>query len=354
MDADLGDVEWRELEDLYNEPSVDALHVHLNGDLVDPTLRLPALPALDSAIPLTLALSDIKHESEDDDLDPSLSDVSEDVVAQLLGDTDVKPISSPQEHCTPKSEPMNLDPEPIITEPVTTPPPPSPLLVQATPKPEATVVPAAEPLPAAPVTSPRVAAGGAPPRRARPDPASPPPTPAASPATPPSAPAASVSGGRVEKGAPGKIGSLREKRAREAAQFPRALLRNLSGTTSAEVRKMSTEERALVLFKRKLRNRESARRSRQKRQATLSDLHDELAEVATVAARMVDIGAKLHATNSSLRNSLDLANAQIRALRAAYEPPSPTPSPPPVATVQPAPVLTKDVAPDRIKMKIGA
>lgn len=314
MDPDLGDVEWRDLPDLCAEPSAfDALHVHLNGELVDPALPLPALPALDSAIPLTLALPDIKEDRK-----------VEDVLDQ------------------PKQEPALVQLNPQTAPAPTTAAVQTPVSPDPAPQPAAPVVPSpASPTagtPPRPTTSPP--ATRAPPRRARAD----------SPATnsPASADTPSpVSVGRVEKG---KVGSLREKRAREAAQFPRALLRNLSGTTSAEVRKMSSEERALVLFKRKLRNRESARRSRQKRQATLSDLHEELAELATVAARMVDLGAKLHATNNSLRTSLDLAHAQIRALRAAYEPPAA--AAPALAT----PALPKDptASLDRTKMKMGA
>ncbi len=132
---------------------------------------------------------------------------------------------------------------------------------------------------------------------------------------------ASPTSGRVDK--PKISCTLKEKREREARQFPRALLSNLDGTTSAEVRKMTSEERELVLYKRKLRNRESARRSRQKRQATLADLHDEIGELTNVAKRMVDLGASLHATNVGLRDKLDLAHAEIRALRAAYDHPHP-------------------------------
>mmetsp|Transcript_294 Transcript_294/g.706 ORF Transcript_294/g.706 Transcript_294/m.706 type:complete len:209 (-) Transcript_294:579-1205(-) len=59
--------------------------------------------------------------------------------------------------------------------------------------------------------------------------------------------------------------ALWEKRAIEAQKFPADLLGDISGTTSSKVKDMSPEERELVLFKRKLRNRESARRSRERR-----------------------------------------------------------------------------------------
>eukprot|EP00170_Pyropia_yezoensis_P010244 contig_47143_g10282 len=47
-------------------------------------------------------------------------------------------------------------------------------------------------------------------------------------------------------------------------------LADLSGTTAAESRRMSAEERALMLHKRKLRNRASAARSRDRQRASAS------------------------------------------------------------------------------------
>jgi len=58
---------------------------------------------------------------------------------------------------------------------------------------------------------------------------------------------------------------LWKKRAIEAQMYPSELLKDISGTTSYKVKSMSPEERDLVLYKRKLRNRESARRSRERR-----------------------------------------------------------------------------------------
>lgn len=121
--------------------------------------------------------------------------------------------------------------------------------------------------------------------------------------------------GRVEKRPPR---SLKEKREKEARQFPSSLLGNLEGTTSAEVRKMNHAERELVLYKRKLRNRESARRSRQKRQATIAELQDEIDDLMKVSGKMVEYGLSLRAENDRLKGKLDIANAEIRALRAVY------------------------------------
>jgi len=58
---------------------------------------------------------------------------------------------------------------------------------------------------------------------------------------------------------------LWKKRAIEAQMYPSELLTDISGTTSYKVKSMSPAERDLVLYKRKLRNRESARRSRERR-----------------------------------------------------------------------------------------
>lgn len=125
------------------------------------------------------------------------------------------------------------------------------------------------------------------------------------------------------------IPSLKEKRIREARQFPKEFLKNLDGTTSAEVRKMNPTERELVLYKRKLRNRESARRSRQKRQATLAELQNEVDDLANVSARMVDIGVKLHKENDHLRTRLSTALAEIKGLRAFNTDTSRKGTPPP-------------------------
>ncbi|EME31051.1 hypothetical protein Gasu2_50430 [Galdieria sulphuraria] len=63
-------------------------------------------------------------------------------------------------------------------------------------------------------------------------------------------------------------------------------LRHLSGTTSARARRMSTEERNLVLLKRKLRNRASAVRSRKRRLAIIEQLYAQLIELSLLASRL--------------------------------------------------------------------
>lgn len=64
---------------------------------------------------------------------------------------------------------------------------------------------------------------------------------------------------------------------------------------------MSPPERELVLYKRKLRNRESARRSRAKRQATLAELQDEVDDLALLGARVLEIAAGLRRENEALK-----------------------------------------------------
>lgn len=112
--------------------------------------------------------------------------------------------------------------------------------------------------------------------------------------------------------------SLKEKREREARQFPKEILGNLDGTTSAEVRKMNATERELVLYKRKLRNRESARRSRQKRQATLAELQEEIDDLMQVSGRMVEVGISLREENARLREKFECAMAEVKGLRSMY------------------------------------
>ncbi|KAJ8903775.1 hypothetical protein NDN08_000309 [Rhodosorus marinus] len=74
-----------------------------------------------------------------------------------------------------------------------------------------------------------------------------------------------------------------KKRKRKRIVIPRALveeaMRDLDGTTAARAKHMSNQERDLVLLKRKLRNRESAKRSNMKRQMEASALQAELSHV---------------------------------------------------------------------------
>lgn len=81
---------------------------------------------------------------------------------------------------------------------------------------------------------------------------------------------------------------------------------------------MNATERELVLYKRKLRNRESARRSRQKRQATLTELQEEIDDLMQVSGRMVEVGISLREENDRLRDRLKSAIAEVNGLRNLY------------------------------------
>lgn len=112
--------------------------------------------------------------------------------------------------------------------------------------------------------------------------------------------------------------SLKEKRELESKMFPSELLSSLEGTTSAEVRKMNSTERDLVLFKRKLRNRESARRSRVKRQASLAELQTEVDTIASYVEKILISAIGLKNDNDRLNRQLEVANAELRAWRSVY------------------------------------
>lgn len=65
-------------------------------------------------------------------------------------------------------------------------------------------------------------------------------------------------------------------------------LLDLAGSTSAAVRKMGSDERALVHYKRRLRNRESAKRSRARRQQTMCEIQVEVEDLREVANGLVE------------------------------------------------------------------
>lgn len=60
------------------------------------------------------------------------------------------------------------------------------------------------------------------------------------------------------------------------AESAKEAMKDLSGTTAARVKTMTTEERDMVLLKRKIRNRESATRSNLRRQEETNALQQEL------------------------------------------------------------------------------
>lgn len=96
-------------------------------------------------------------------------------------------------------------------------------------------------------------------------------------------------------------------------------LTDLSGTTAARSRKMTDEERKVMLHKRRLRNRASAARSREKRSRTLNELTTEVedlmkksARLAQQASQAVEEARKLRAKNFMLMKENELLKAELK------------------------------------------
>lgn len=95
-------------------------------------------------------------------------------------------------------------------------------------------------------------------------------------------------------------------------------LDDLTGTTAARSRKMTEEERKVMLHKRRLRNRASAARSREKRSRTLNDLTAEVedlmkrsAHLAQQASQAVEEARKLRARNAMLSKENELLKSEL-------------------------------------------
>lgn len=99
-----------------------------------------------------------------------------------------------------------------------------------------------------------------------------------------------------------------------ADSFPAEMLLDLAGSTSAEVRRMNEDERALVHYKRRLRNRESAKRSRARRQATINDIQNELEDLREVTASLVDRCVSFARTNDKQSRELEILRKEKQLL----------------------------------------
>lgn len=93
---------------------------------------------------------------------------------------------------------------------------------------------------------------------------------------------------------------------------------DLTGTTAARSRKMTDEERKVMLHKRRLRNRASAARSREKRSRTLNDLTAEVEDLvrtslqlAHQATQAAEEARKLRAKNVMLSKENQLLKAGL-------------------------------------------
>lgn len=96
-------------------------------------------------------------------------------------------------------------------------------------------------------------------------------------------------------------------------------LADLKGTTAARSRKMTEEERRVMLHKRRLRNRASAARSREKRSRTLMDLTAEVEDLMKKSARLaqqanhaVEEARKFKAKNIMLAKENELLRAELK------------------------------------------
>ena len=94
---------------------------------------------------------------------------------------------------------------------------------------------------------------------------------------------------------------------------------DLKGTTAARSRKMTEEERKIMLHKRRLRNRASAARSREKRSRTLTDLTAEVEDLmkkATLLAKQasdaIEETRKLKAKNILLMKENELLKSELK------------------------------------------
>mmetsp|Transcript_323 Transcript_323/g.580 ORF Transcript_323/g.580 Transcript_323/m.580 type:complete len:297 (+) Transcript_323:25-915(+) len=83
------------------------------------------------------------------------------------------------------------------------------------------------------------------------------------------------------------------------ASMPAPLI-DLAGTTALDARSMTPLERQMVLLKRKLRNRESARRSRLKKQRNLLQLNDEYKELVQRTSGLCSFVGQLGRENNEM------------------------------------------------------
>lgn len=111
------------------------------------------------------------------------------------------------------------------------------------------------------------------------------------------------------KAAPGGVSSV----------SPSDDMDDLKGTTAARSRKMTEEERRVMLHKRRLRNRASAARSREKRSRTLNDLSTEVEELMKKAATLaeqarkaVEEARRLKAKNVLLVKENELLKSELK------------------------------------------
>jgi hypothetical protein len=126
--------------------------------------------------------------------------------------------------------------------------------------------------------------------------------------------------GRRDRAASG-VRKIRRRRLtkEEEARFAPEELRDLKGTTAAKSRKMSASERDVMLHKRRLRNRESAARSREKQRKTINELSDEMGELLAVAHVLKLRAASAETEAEVNRDRLDQVSAKYESAIAEIE-----------------------------------
>lgn len=105
----------------------------------------------------------------------------------------------------------------------------------------------------------------------------------------------------------------------EEARFTPDQLKDLSGTTAAKSRKMTPKERDIMLHKRRLRNRESAARSRDKQRKTIGELSEEMDALSATVQRLTERAKEADACTTTLRNQNSSLLAQVASMKAELE-----------------------------------
>lgn len=148
----------------------------------------------------------------------------------------------------------------------------------------------------------------------------------------------------------------------EEARFHPTDLADLSGSTAAKSRKMNLEERDIMLHKRRLRNRASAARSRDKQRKTINELGDEVDDLLLMSQQLLHRCltaeknvVQLREANSTLvKENMELKANQavpdVKAETAIMETKVMTVPPPPQAPplMAPAPSLMAPAAPNKV------
>lgn len=118
----------------------------------------------------------------------------------------------------------------------------------------------------------------------------------------------------VRSGAIGKIRRHRMTKEEEARFKPQDLV-DLTGSTAAKSRKMSMQERDIMLHKRRLRNRASAARSRDKQRKTINDVGDEVDELMEFSKELLERCIAAEHSIAELRDKNDALTKENLMLR---------------------------------------